>query len=129
MRHKGQGDVTKLPVWAQDRILLLERNLEYANAKIAELSNMQTGGVVTQTYVDGGHRNPKIYLPNDSEVTFEGDGHNEISLKRTFDFQKNADSKTGFTLRSNGQDYMAILPECTNVFKIIFIDRAGKIVP
>ena len=58
MRHKGQGDVTKLPVWAQDRILLLERNLEYANAKIAELSNMQTGGVV----------------------------------------------KTGFTLRSNGQD-------------------------
>ena len=99
MRHKGEGDVTKLPKWAQDRISILENNLAYANREIENLSNQHTGGVKTRTYVEDGFKNPKVYLPDDSEVTFEGDAHNEISLKRTFDFAANRDSATSRAMK------------------------------
>ena len=129
MAKQPEPDVTKLPKWAQERISRIEHALEYAKAQIADLSNQHTGGVKTKTYIDMGHLSPKVYLPDDAEITFEGDHHNEISLRRSFNFQNRADTKTGFKLRTNGNDRMALQPDCTNVIEIVFIDREGKVIP
>jgi len=43
------NDVTKLPRWAQDKIALLERNLEYAKKQLAALDN-ENGMVTWESY-------------------------------------------------------------------------------
>lgn len=63
----GDGDVTRLPKWAQERIRLLEQTIVHQTSKIDELTSAHPGSNIR---MPGYHDYPDTTLPANSQVEF-----------------------------------------------------------
>lgn len=105
-------DVSKLPVWAQDKLKNAQYDIDRLERQLALAQNGGAGGETNVYIFDG--LSDKTYLPNDTHVDFQlADGyHNAISVGLT------TDAAGRRSLRVNGNSAIAILPRATNLIEI-----------
>ena len=108
-----QGDVTKLPKWAQARIVFAESQLENFKQQIMAAAAKETNVFM----LDAGYRNPPVGLPPGSRISFQ------LAEDRGKSPEIN-----GITVRVNGQDnclevnssngHLLITPWAANAVKV-----------
>lgn len=115
------NDLTKLPKWAQQRIVLLERT-------IAELKAQRNAGpeTTTDTYVDHilGDTDAEKYQPlrKGAQVVFYPfDGYPKYRVGRLTATW--SDKRQALEIRSSGTGELQIIPDVSNAIHIREIDR------
>lgn len=107
-------DTQKLPKWAQEHILLLERRLAEAREERDMAYAAVNGGGASAVVVSGHNTRPDIYLP-DRDVDFRIDDQNYITVRLMHHFKTG--KPTGVHVRTNWRQLIA-KPEAANTLFI-----------
>jgi len=100
-------DISKLPKWAEQEILLLTSNLEYYKNKAKEIK----GEKKTDTYLSQGINEP-LPLPNNSHVIFV------INSSRSITTQQIQVRVVDNGIEISGCDRLVIKPHASNTCRI-----------
>jgi hypothetical protein len=113
-------DVARLPKWAQEKIRILQMQLEAVTKNRDELIAGINDGEPSSIYVKGWQTKPHLYLPEDSTVVFKMDNRQEIAVvfrSGRYDFERDS-----IVVRSNWHA-MSIRPEAANAVSISAEER------
>lgn len=110
-------DITKLPRWAQDQFIDMQRQIEFLNRKIEEVSSSHPD---TNVRIGRGVREPDFTLPPNSGIMFrvvEGGYVCSDSIE-----VRHSHERPGH-LMILGDQPVVIHPGASNYFEVSFRDR------
>ncbi len=109
----ARGDVTSLPVWAQQHIAHIQRRLDEATTRIEHLSGKHAGSNVQ---ISSHYTYPDLTLPPDSQIDFYlGKDRQKY---RDMISVRHMRSREGVLYVQGGGGYLSVRPVVSNVVEI-----------
>jgi hypothetical protein len=110
----------KLPVWAQNYIAELEREVASKKDHIADISNVHPE---TNVRINGWISNPDITLPADSQIEFTMGDIDSASWRTKISVGHKRTDKGRNVLRIQGDDGLIIRATASNSFEVELDNR------
>ncbi|WNM67632.1 hypothetical protein SEA_MAKOTO_55 [Arthrobacter phage Makoto] len=115
MRQTKQRSVQSLPVWAQERIEELERDLGIAQSENAQFRQGHFGEPGSNTYIST-YDEPNVMLPEGATISFRlQDSHDPSEVIRVRITRKGR-------LNINGSRQFAVMPGASNDIEVSYLD-------